>query len=257
MDKPMFVMIHGGGVFPDDWHKPLVQAIERELGAPFDYLPVYYADVMERAATRALETPAEKQFKKDLRREFKKSFAAARASRAAQTRTRDIAKAPTPLEQFSVIAQEVSGYLFDANLRGKIQARLVQVLEQATRQSNNIILASLSLGTLVCFDVLKKSASRYPLALWFTCGSPIAKLRRIGKYDEHLGAIKTTTVAQWHNLYDTTDWIADPLGPAFPKPGYRLHDIYINIGTDPIGSHDYFNNREAIQIFAHAIRALT
>lgn len=251
---PLFVMIHGGGAFPDDWHKPLVRAIERELGAPFDYLPVYYADVMARVQTRALATPPEKQFKQELRREFKRAFNAARAhSPRMSTRARD--RAPAPLQQFSIIAQEVSGYLFDATLRDKIQARLIHALQHATEQSNCVILASLSLGTVVCFDVLKRWAQRYPLALWFTAGSPIAKLRRVGRYDDNLGAIKPTTVAQWHNLYDTTDWIADPLGAAFPKPGYRLHDIFINVGSDPIGSHDYFNNREAIQMFAQAIRA--
>jgi len=90
--------------------------------------------------------------------------------------------------------------------------------------------------------------------LWFTTGSPIAKLRAVRRYDDDLGAITAQTVARWYNLYDTTDWIADPLGPAFPKPGYRLHDIFVNVAFDPISSHDYFNNRETIQMFADALR---
>lgn len=256
--RPVFVMIHGGGSFTDDWHKPLVTAIERELGEPFDYLPVYYADVMTRLNARALAAPKEMRFRQEFERELQKSFDAARASPTLPpTRARAREKWGAPLGQFGFIALQVSGYLFDATLRAQINARLTTVLQRATQQSNRVILASLSLGTVVCFDVLKKSAARYPLALWLTCGSPLAKLRRIGYYDDALGAIKPRTVAQWHNLYDTTDWIADPLGPAFPKPGYRLHDIFVNIGSDPMGSHDYFNNRETIQMFARALRALT
>ncbi|MBM3127583.1 MAG: hypothetical protein FJ009_02995 [Chloroflexi bacterium] len=79
-------------------------------------------------------------------------------------------------------------------------------------------------------------------------------MRAVRRYDDDLGAITAQTVARWYNLYDTTDWIADPLGPAFPKPGYRLHDIFVNVAFDPISSHDYFNNRETIQMFADALR---
>jgi hypothetical protein len=256
--RPVFVMVHGGGIFPDDWYKPLVAAIERELGEPFDYLPVYYADVMKRVNTRALPTPEETQFREMFERELQKSFETARTSPTlSKERAMDLAGLLTPIQQFGSIAQEVSGYLFDANWRAEIQKRLTQVLDQAKKQSNPIILASLSLGTVVCFDVLKRSASRYRIALWYTCGSPLAKLRRVGRYDENLGAIKPQTVAQWYNIYDTTDWIADALGPAFPKPGYRLHDIFVNVAGDPISSHDYFNNRETIRMFADAIRTIT
>lgn len=253
--SPVFVMVHGGGSFPDDWHTPLVQAIERELGRPFEYLAVYYADVTNRIMARAMETPEEWQFKNALEREFQKSFEAARTSPAMPRKRATRLAGLAPLGQFASITHELAGYFFDARVRSQIQKRLIEKLNQA--QDRPIILASLSLGTVVCFDVLKRLARRYHIALWFTTGSPIAKLRRVGRYDDTLGAITTRHVAQWYNLYDTTDWIADPLGPSFPRPGYRLHDIFVNVAGDPIGSHDYFNNRETIQMFADAIRSHT
>lgn len=253
--SPVFVMVHGGGSFSDDWHEPLVKAIERELGHAFDYLAVYYADVTNRVMLRAMETPEEWKFKNALEREFQKSFDAARTSPTISRQRAARLAGVAPLGQFASITHELAGYFFDAKVRAQIQKRLIEKLDQA--KDRQIILASLSLGTVVCFDVLKRLARRYHIALWFTTGSPIAKLRRVGRYDDTLGAITTRNVAQWYNLYDTTDWIADPLGPSFPRPGYRLHDIFVNVAGDPIGSHDYFKNHETIQMFANAIRSLT
>lgn len=250
---PVFVMVHGGGSFPDDWHAPLVQALERELGHSFDYLAVYYADVTERGMVRAVETSAEWKFKNALEREFQKSFEVARASPTLSPKRAARLAGLAPLGRFAQIARQLADYFFDAKVRAQIQKRLIEKLDQA--QDRPIILASLSLGTVVCFDVLRRWARRYHIALWFTTGSPIAKLRRVGRYDDTLGVITTRNVARWYNLYDTTDWIADPLGPSFPRPGYRLHDIFVNVAGDPIGSHDYFNNRETIHMFAQAIRA--
>jgi len=254
-ESPIFVMVHGAGSFPENWYEPLVQAIERELGHTFAYLPVYYADVTNRIVARKAETPAEWKFKHALEREFQKSFEAACTSPARARRRATRFAGLAPLTQFASITNELAGYFFDKAVRTEIQKRLIEKLDEAQTQNRPIIVASLSLGTVVCFDVLKRLARRYHIAVWFTTGSPIAKLRRVGRYDDSLGAITTQHVARWYNLYDTTDWIADPLGPSFPRPGYRLHDIFVNVARDPISSHDYFNNRETIQMFADTIRS--
>ncbi len=251
---PVFVMVHGAGSFSNEWHVPLVQAIERELGHAFAYLPVYYADVTRQMTTRALETPAEWKFKDALEREFQRAFDTARTSPTVSPRRATRLAGLAPLGQFAAITNQLAGYFFDTRMRTQIHERLIEQLDAAKKQGQPVILASLSLGTVVCFDVLKRWASRYPIALWFTTGSPIAKLRRVGRYDDKLGEITPRNVARWYNIYDTTDWLADPLGPSFPRPGYRLHDIYVNVARDPISSHDYFNNRETIQMFAQAIR---
>jgi hypothetical protein len=253
--EKLLVMIHGGGKFGEDWYKPLVKAIEEELGHPFAYLPVYYADVADRQDVRALETPEELKFKNDLQNELRQSFDAARTSPTIPSdRARSIAGLPTPLDHLASVAQEITAYFFNAATRAEMQSRLVEKLEQAKSQAKEIVIASLSFGTVICFDVLKQSAKRYPISYWFTTGSPIAKLRRVRMYDDNLGAITAQNVARWHNIYDTTDFVADPLGPAFPKPGYRLHDIFVNVGLDPLASHDYFNNRETIKLFADVLR---
>jgi hypothetical protein len=253
--RKLLVMVHGAGTFPDDWYKPIVAGIENELGYTFAYLPVYYADVTNRQSVRALETPEQAKFKNDFQNELRKSFDAARVSPTIQSdRAVSIAGLPAPLERFAGITQELADYFFNARARAEIQVRLTAKLDQAKQQSKEIVIASLSLGTVVCFDVLKQFAGRYKISIWFTTGAPIAKLRRVGTYDDNLGAISAQNVARWHNVYDTTDLIADPLGPLFPKPGYRLHDIFVNIASDPVASHDYFNNRETIQMFTDALR---
>ena len=253
--RKVLVMVHGAGTFPNDWHKPLVATIEKELGHSFAYLPVYYADVTNRQSVRALETPGQLRFKKDFQNEPRKSFDAARASPTIPSdRAVSIVGLPAPLEQFAGITQELADYFFNASVRAEIQARLTTVLDQAKRKSQKIVLVCRSLGTVVCFDVLKQSANRYRIPIWFTTGAPIAKLRRIGMYDDNLGAITAQNVAHWYNVYNTTDWIADPLGPVFPKPGYRVDDIFVNVASDPVAWHDYFNNRETIQMFADALR---
>ena len=253
--RKLLVMVHGAGSFPDDWYKPLVIAVENELGHSFAYLPVYYADVTDRQSVRALETPEQSKFKGDFQQELEKSFAAARASPSIPSdRAVSIAGLPAPLQRFAGITQEVAAYFFTPSILAEIQARLIGKLDEAKNQASQIVLASLSLGTVVCFDVLKQFANQYKISIWFTTGSPIAKLRRVGQYDDNLGAMTTQNVARWYNVYDTSDWLADPLGPWFPKPGYRLHDIFVNVAFDPVASHDYFNNRETIQMFAEALR---
>lgn len=253
--RKLIVLVHGAGNLAEDWYKPLVSAIEQELGQPFAYMPVYYADVASRPRVNAVASPEMSKFKEDFQRELQKSFDAARVSPTIPSdRAVGIAGLPAPIENFAIFTTEIADYFFNVSIRTEIQARLIEKLDQAKRQSNAIVIASHSLGSAVCFDVLKQSADRYRISLWFTAGSPIAKLRRIGKYEDDLGAITTQNVAGWHNIYDTTDWIADPLGPAFPKPGYRLHDIFVNVGCDPVTSHDYFDNRETIQMFADALR---
>jgi len=252
--RRVMVMIHGAGPFPIDWYKPLVAAIERELGHPFDYLPVYFADIGTRRAALA-DSPAKAKFKSQFQRELEQSFQVAKASPtlAAHRKTRALAL-PSPVQMYAITTQHVADYFFSATLRAAIQARLIEKLDEARKKFDEIVLVAHSLGTVVSFDVLKQYASRYNIVAFFTAGSPIAKLRRIGKYDERLGAIDYQHVKRWYNVYDTTDWVADPLGPAFPKPGYRVFDVFVDIGVLPNASHDYLNNRETIQLFADAMR---
>lgn len=250
--RRVMVMIHGAGPFSPDWYKPLVTAIQKELGHPFDYLPVYYADVATRRAALA-DSPSKAKFKAAFQKELQRSFQATMSTMPAHRKGRAVA-ARSPIQMYAVTTQHVADYFFSPATRAAIQARLIEKLDEARKKFDEIVLVAHSLGTVVSFDVLKQYAARYNIVAFFTAGSPIAKLRRIGKYDDRLGAIDYQHVRRWYNVYDTTDWVADPLGTSFPKPGYRVFDVFVDIGVLPDASHDYLNNRETIQLFADAMR---
>jgi len=250
--RRVFVFIHGAGSFSEDWYKPTIEYIEKELGHPFDFLPVYFADLATRPLGTLAETPAQSKFKTDFQKELEKSFATSRSSASSEDGV-SVAALPEEVERIVGTVRLVADYFFAPGIRAEIQKRLIDQLNQA-KAYDEIVLVAHSLGSIVCFDVLKQRAAQYNISFWFTTGSALAKLRRIGIYDDSLGAITTRQVKRWGNIYDTTDWIGDPLGPAFPKPGYRLFDIFVNVGLDPNASHNYLLNPEVIKLFADALR---
>lgn len=254
--RKVLVIIHGAGTFPDDWYKPTTDAIAKELGHPFDFIPVYFADLAKRPLGALAESPEEAKFKAELENEFRQAYTAARTSPTIPTDRRVNATAlPLPADQIIGTVRLVADYFFAGNIRAEIQKRLIDKLDQAKKKKfGEIIFVAHSLGSIVGFDVLKQSADRYNIGLWITTGCALAKLRRLKRYDENLGAITAPNVKAWHNVYDTTDWIADPLGPAFPKPGYRLYDIFVDVGVDPNASHDYLLNPETIKLIANGLR---
>ncbi len=257
--RKVLVTVHGAGSFPDDYYKPLVAAIEQRLGGPFNYIPVYYADVTNPPTTgiapmvAAPESPAAAKFKQDLLAEMQRSYDALPPTR----RGVGIASAfgtgnVDGISLIEIIVKEVGQYLFTPNVASEIQQRLVAGLDQAAQTYDEIVLASLSLGTVVSFDVLKQCTDRYKISSWFTTGCPLGKLRRVGVRPPDLGAIQPANVARWLNLYDTTDIVGDAIGPQFP--GYRLYDIFVEVGSDPISAHDYFNNPATLDLIADAMR---
>jgi hypothetical protein len=68
-----------------------------------------------------------------------------------------------------------------------------------------------------------------------------------------LGKITRDTVAHWYNVYDNTDFVADALGQTLSTPAYQIHDIFVNVATDPIASHDYFTNPQTLRLIAEVI----
>jgi hypothetical protein len=254
----VMVIIHGAGVFPDDYYKPLVAAIEQRLGGPFHYVPVYYADITNPpggigALDVTPESPDAVKFKQSLMDEMQRAYDAQRESLRADSVTANVAE-PGNVEGIALVqalAREVTRYLFTPSVTSAIQQRLIAGLDQAVPYGE-IILASLSLGTVVSFDVLKQSADHYKISTWFTTGCPLGKLRRVGIRSADLGAISPTTVGHWLNLYDTNDIVASPLGPQFP--GYRLYDVFVEVGTNPLTAHDYFNNPATWDLMADAMR---
>ncbi len=127
-------------------------------------------------------------------------------------------------------------------------------LEKAAQLGNPLVIASHSLGTVIAFDALRTVGNRYNVSTFFTLGSPLAKLRRLGNRTADLGYIIRTQVQEWQNWYDTTDLVSNPIGPAFPQPGYRLRDVFVNNAPFLPASHDYFGNREVLAAIADALR---
>lgn len=261
--RKVMVIIHGAGSFSADYYKPFVAAVEQRLGGPFNYIPVYYADITNppasagiAALTAPVDSPAKAKFKQDLMAEMQRAANAQPSARSAVGITATGGAFGngnvSGIGLLQIIVKEVGDYLFAANAAAQIQQRLIAGLDQAAQQSDQIVLACLSLGTLVAFDVLKLFANRYTITYFFTTGCPLAKLRRVGVRPPDLGAITPADVAHWYNLYDTNDLVADAIGPQFP--GYRLHDIYVQVGDDPISAHDYFNNGETLDLIADAMR---
>lgn len=44
--RRVMVIVHGGGDIPEDYYNNLVNAIEESLGRSFDFISVYYSDVV-------------------------------------------------------------------------------------------------------------------------------------------------------------------------------------------------------------------
>ncbi len=150
--------------------------------------------------------------------------------------------------------RESTYYLFDADFRSSVQALVKAALDRAASQYDDVIVLSHSLGTIVAFDLLKACADLYPhISYWFTLGSPLAKLARTTSLISDFGKITEGTIGRWHNVYDTTDIIANALGPALARPDFPIYDIFVNIGIDPITSHDYMHNAETFDLIARAI----
>jgi hypothetical protein len=134
-----------------------------------------------------------------------------------------------------------------------IRQRLIDKLREA-QQYDEIVLVSHSLGTVVAFDVLNEWAEGKPtISHWFTLGCPLVKILLLRQGTPN--RLKNANVEHWYNVYDTSDIVAGPLGPKFTKSGYNIHDIFIDIGSDPIGSHDYFGNAPTLKLIADTVQA--
>ena len=258
--RKVMVIVHGAGSFPDDYYKPLVAAIEQRLGGSFNYIPVYYADITNplsigiTAQAAPTDSAAAAKFKQDMLDEMRRTHAAAQQSSGTAGFAALSVEAPNPitLSLVQVIVKEVGEYLFTPSISARIQERVIAKLNQAAQTYDEIVLATLSLGTLVAFDALRQTAGRYNISSFFTTGSPLAMLRRLGVRTADLGAIKPANVSRWLNLYDTNDLIASSIGPQFPA--YRLYDVYVSVGNTPLTAHDYFNNGETLDLLADAMR---
>lgn len=148
--------------------------------------------------------------------------------------------------------EDVYRYLYDDAFAQRIRQKFIAGLRDA-QQYPEIVLVSHSLGTIIAFDVLNEWNEPAPkISHWFTLGCPLTKVLRLRPSTPN--ELKNPNVTHWFNVYDSTDLIASPLGPDFKKPGYAIHDIYVDIADDPVGSHDYFHNQTTLHLIAAVLR---
>lgn len=255
--RKVIVFVHGAGNVLPDYDRPWIEELTRRLG-PFASIPAYYADALNShpsvkafaaAPNSAEQVRFEAAFREQLRLAYDSIPPMQRTPRVTSFALSDVTAI------FAAITRQVSVYLFNRNLAAEIQNCVVQALDQAMANYDQIVFVSHSLGTIIAFDVLHEMGERYNrISCWITTGCPLGKLRRIGLRGDDLGAITAQNVARWYNIYDSTDLIADALGPFFPRPGFRLHDIFVDVARDPIASHDYMRNAETLDLIADAMR---
>ncbi len=255
--RKVVVFLHGAGDFQPDYDRPWVEELTRRLG-PFASIPAYYANALNShpsvkafaaAPNSEEQVRFEAAFRDQLRRAYDSIPPMQRTPRVTSFALGDVTAT------FAAITRQVSVYLFNRNLAGEIQNYVVDALDQAMANYDDIVFVSHSLGTVIAFDVLREMGERFNrISCWFTTGCPLGKLRRIGLRGDDLGAITRQNVARWYNIYDSTDLIADALGPFFPRPGFHLHDIFVDVARDPIASHDYMRNAETLDLIAELMR---
>ncbi len=255
--RKVVVFLHGAGNFQPDYDRPWVEELTKRLG-PFASIPAYYADALNsnpsvKAFAAAPNSEEQVRFEAAFRDQLRCAYDSIppmqRTPRVTSFALGDVTAG------FNAITRQVGVYLFNRNLAAEIQNRVVQALDQAMANYDDIVFVSHSLGTVIAFDVLHEMGERYNrISCWFTTGCPLGKLRRIGLRGDDLGAIAPQNVARWYNIYDSTDLIADALGPFFPRPGFRLHDIFVDVARDPVASHDYMRNAETLDLIADVMR---
>src|SRR5581483_11854166 len=256
----VIVFVHGAGKFKKNWYKEPLAALTTLLGAEPLAVNVWYSDIAAVGATMAVAARGKKRRTLDSNEvnNFKAAFAMLTQSdfnALPQYERHNIAFTMPAQFLAEIIASDltqVAGYLFDSRTYNAIQTRMRDGLNQALGMGDELVIASHSLGSVVAFDCLKETARNSNIASFFTLGSPLSKLRRLNLRTADLGAIPGN-VGEWLNLYDTTDPIANALGPVFPSRPFRLRDIFVDVDTDPIRSHDYFHNEETLAELAAAM----
>lgn len=254
----VIVFVHGAGKWKKDYYKEPLAGLTALLGAEPASVGVWYSDLAEVEAEGAPHRRGKDKLDGGEVTNFKAAFAMLVQSdfNALPQYERHTAAFSMPAQFLAEIIiadlEQVAGYLFSSQTFNAVQTRMRDGLNQALGMGDEIVIASHSLGTVVAFDALRETALNSNVSSFFTLGSPLSKLRRLNIRTGDMGAIPGN-VGEWLNLYDTTDPIANALGPVFPSRPFRLRDVFVDVETDPIRSHDYFHNEETLAELAAAM----
>jgi len=158
--------------------------------------------------------------------------------------------------------EDVCFYLDNAGFRNDVKATLIAKLKEA-QQYEDVILVSHSLGTVVAFDVLNEwTDPQLHISTWFTMGCPLKKILALDKalnlQPNRPNQLNNSRVSRWFNVYNSLDFVANPLSPTFYANG--VCDIFVQPkvpnNLDPIVAHDYYANDNALKLIAEFIQTL-
>ncbi len=254
----VIVFVHGAGATSKEYYKEPLAGLTALLGAEPAAVGVWYADLVGGSSDGTAKNKKTAPLDGDEVTTFKTAFSMLVQSdfNALPQYERHTAAFSLPVQFLAEIIaadlNQVANYLFASKTYTAVQTRMRDGLNHALALGDEIVIAGHSLGSVVAFDALRETAASSNVATLVTLGSPLSKLRRLNIRTSDLGAIPGN-VGEWLNLYDTTDPIANALGPVFPSRPFRLRDVFVDVETDPIRSHDYFHNEETLAELAAAM----
>lgn len=251
----VIVFVHGAGQHKKDFYKETLTGLTALLGAKPHAVGVWYSDLLNGSAKKgkaraALDGEEVTNFKAAFSMLVHGDFNA--LPHHERHNAAFIMPAQFLAEMIAADLHQVAQYLFSSKTYNAVQTRMRDGLNKALGMGDEIVIAGHSLGSVVAFDCLRETAGNSNVSTFFTLGSPLSKLRRLNIRTSDLGVIPGS-IGEWLNLYDTTDPIANALGPMFPSRPFRLRDVFVDVETDPIRSHDYFHNEQTLAELAGAM----
>lgn len=254
----VIVFVHGAGSYKQNYYKETLAGLTELLGAKPAAVGVWYSDILNGTKTRGKGKKKTAELDGEEVNNFKAAFSMLvhgdfnSLPHHERHNAAFIMPAQFLAEMIAGDLNQIASYLFSSKMYGAIQTRMRDSLNQALGMGDEIVIAAHSLGSVVAFDCLKETAAQSNVSTLLTLGSPLSKLRRLTLRTNDLGAIPTN-IGEWLNLYDTTDPVANALGPMFSSRPFRIRDVFVDVETDPIRSHDYFHNEETLAELAAAM----
>lgn len=119
-------------------------------------------------------------------------------------------------------AEEASLYLNNVNYRNEVKARLMEKIEE--NEDEEVVLIGHSLGSVVCFDVMRSLDPKYKIARFISLGSPLGIPVF---YNFFVNRKKPTSLkGGWFNFYDIDDFVA---AYQLNNPPYDVHPEIKNL----------------------------
>ncbi len=252
----VILFVHGAGNYAKDYYRETLAGLGELLGARPEAVGVWYADLLHENGNGKskrnidLDAGEVENFKAAFSMLVQGDFSS--LPQHERHNAAFILPAQFLAELIAADLTNYAKYLFSSRTFNAVQTRMRDGLNKALGMGDEIVIAGSSLGSVVAFDCLKETAATSNVSTLLTLGSPLSKLRRLNIRTGDLGAVPGN-IGEWLNLYDTTDPMANALGPMFPSRPFRIRDVFVDVERDPIRAHDYFHNEETLAELAAAM----